>query len=911
VDSRDAPHLELGATIRRTTYGVPHIEAPDFTSLGFGFGYAFAKDNLCTMADRYVTVSGERSRFFGPDGSWTFSGNETENNNLLSDFFYQRINKSRIVEELLDSAPPAGPLPEFEEVVRGYVAGYNRYLRQTGVHGLPDPRCRGKEWVRPIREIDVWRHFYQLGSLASSGVAIEGIGGAEPVAGANATAARAEQRAAIGELEAGERELKGFPLASGSNGYAFGADATADGPGLLLGNPHFPWDGAERLYQIHLTIPGKLDVAGATLYGFPLVLIGHTDDLAWTHTTATAWRFTPFELTLAPGDPHSYLVDGQVKRMKPITVAVKARTANGGLETRARTLYDTDYGPVFTELAGLPFPWTTTKAYALGDVNARNFRYLNHFFRTNLARSVEEYDRIQRRLQGIPWVNSIAVDRGGSAYYSMDGAIPNVPDSKARSCAASIGAALFETTGIPALDGSRSACRWGNDPDAATPGIFGPSKIPRLSRRDYVFNGNDSHWISNPERPLEGFERIIGDERTQRTLRTRLGLVMVRDRLRGTDGLDGTRFSLRALEQVALGNRQYAGELWRDELVGLCESGDTQTGSTGPVDVSEACPVLARWDLHDDLDSNGAILFRRFVENLLANFPSVPTGTPSGQMPGDDSLYDVPFDPSDPVDTPRGLNTDNPLVRRALADAVADLRGAGIRLDASLRPYQYTVRGGQRIPIHGGPGRSRGSGQDGLFNAINVEWDPAKGYPNVPHGTSFITAVSFRRRGCPVAAGTFVTYGQSENPASRHADDYTRAFSRKDWNEVPYCPDEIRRDPNLEVERVATTIAIGPDGGADGDRRSDRDGRDHVDPDRRTAPGSGSAGDEAGGEASAADHKARDGRSLPFTGLGAGAVVLVGVLLIAGGALVRRGPSSRFRAGDRDVGQSTGAARLP
>ena len=27
-------------------------------------------------------------------------------------------------------------------------------------------------------------------------------------------------------------------------------------------------------------------------------------------------------------------------------------------------------------------------------------------------------------------------------------------------------------------------------------------------------NSNDCYWLSNPEQPLEGFARIIGDERT-------------------------------------------------------------------------------------------------------------------------------------------------------------------------------------------------------------------------------------------------------------------------------------------------------------------------------------------------------------------------------------------------------------
>jgi acyl-homoserine-lactone acylase len=58
------------AEIRRTEYGIPHILAHDWEGLGYGYGYAFAQDNICTIAETYVTVDGERSRFFGPDGSY-------------------------------------------------------------------------------------------------------------------------------------------------------------------------------------------------------------------------------------------------------------------------------------------------------------------------------------------------------------------------------------------------------------------------------------------------------------------------------------------------------------------------------------------------------------------------------------------------------------------------------------------------------------------------------------------------------------------------------------------------------------------------------------------------------------------------------------------------------------------------
>lgn len=785
------------AEIARTKYGVPHIKSKTWRGLGFGFAYAFAQDNICTIADSYVTVAAERSRYFGPDESWTFTGNGSVNNNLSSDFFYERINRSGIVEDLISRPPPEGPAPEIRKLVRGYVAGYNAYLRDTGVAKIPDRRCRGAEWVRPLKAIDVYRRFHQLGSLASAGAAIEGIGEAAPAAAApSIAAAEAAQGEALRQLSSGEAGGF-FPLDSGSNAYGLGRAATS-GPwrGMVLGNPHFPWDGSERLYQAHLTIPGKLDVAGASLYGVPLILIGHNRRLAWSHTVASAWRFTPFELQLVPGDPHSYLVDGQPKRMKPVELTVQVKTANGTLEDRSRTLYETEYGPMLTSILGLPlFPWTPLKGYALGDANYENFRYLNHFLATDRARSVRAYDRIGRRIQGIPWVNSIAADRRGRAYYSMDGAIPNVPDSKANGCAGSLGTTVFPLTGIPILDGSRAACGWDTDPGAVVPGIFGPDSIPRLFRRDYVTNGNDSHWLSNPEEPLTGYARVIGDEGTPRSLRTRLGLVMVLERLAGTDGLERKRFTLRKLAKVALNNRQYAGELWRDELVAYCEQNPSLAGSSGQVDVSGACPVLAAWDVRDELDSQGAILFRRFASRLFANFQSVPTGVSSSQRQGESAAYDVGFDPADPVNTPRGLNTSNPAVGRALADAVTDLRGAGIPLDAPLGRFQSETRAGSAIPIHGGPGGL------GVFNAINVPWDAKAGYPNVPHGTSFIAAMGFKRSGCPAEALTFVTYGQSENQGSRHAADYTRAFSRERWNRVPFCAGDVRRK-TLDVVRV-------------------------------------------------------------------------------------------------------------
>jgi acyl-homoserine-lactone acylase len=42
------PRSPYSAEIRRTAHGIPHIKAGDYGSLGFGYGYGFAEDNVCT-----------------------------------------------------------------------------------------------------------------------------------------------------------------------------------------------------------------------------------------------------------------------------------------------------------------------------------------------------------------------------------------------------------------------------------------------------------------------------------------------------------------------------------------------------------------------------------------------------------------------------------------------------------------------------------------------------------------------------------------------------------------------------------------------------------------------------------------------------------------------------------------------
>src|ERR1022692_2293881 len=171
VTSRPLAGHRLEAVIRRTAGGVPHILAHDWTSLGFGYGFAFAQDNLCTMANDYVTVEAQRSRYFGPGASYIQRADGVTVTNQDSDLFFRQIIDAHTVEHLISGLSPAEL-----QLEAGYVRGYNRYLASVGgARGVPDPTCRGQAWVRPITVQDSYLRFYQLMLLVGEDTAIGGI----------------------------------------------------------------------------------------------------------------------------------------------------------------------------------------------------------------------------------------------------------------------------------------------------------------------------------------------------------------------------------------------------------------------------------------------------------------------------------------------------------------------------------------------------------------------------------------------------------------------------------------------------------------------------------------------------------------------------------------------------------------
>ena len=753
AQAADRPLGQGEVEIRRTAHGVPHIRALDREGLGFGAGYAYAQDNICLMADQIVTLSGERALTFGAEGQTTVSFRPIPN--VEADVFFRSIfdmDALRLAFAQVD--------PRYADMVRGYVAGYNRYLSDTGRAALPAP-CRDADWVRPITLDDLLRLNDEKMIQASAGAWLSSIIAAKPPGGGVQTALLAPEPAQYAGL--------------GSNGWAFGKDATAQGRGLVLANPHFPWATTNRFYQVHLTLPGELDVMGVTMAGLPGVSMGFNKDVAWTHTVSTDRHFSLFQLDLKPGDPLTYLVDGAPLPIEAVEVAVPVK---GEAEPRRRTVYRTAYGPIVAAPAS-GFAWDTAHAYALRDANRGNLRASEVWLRFGLASSVEDIHQSLVESVGMPWVNTIAADRHGRALYADITATPNLSDAHMQTCAADApAAASCRAARLFVLDGARGACDWPVSAETPDPGLMPGSAMPALFRDDFVANSNDSYWLTNPAAPLTGYPRVIGEEGVPQNLRTRSGLLEIAAWREGSDGQAGRLFDRKGVETILYRNKVLAADLVLDDLLAACGQAPRQTLETGVLDLTQACAVLARWDRRADADSVGTHLFLEFW-------------TTAHKIP---DLYATPFDPREPVTTPHGLSASAEVraaALRALAEAVRLTQSRGLALDAPWGQVQVRPVGAERLAVHGA---------DGVLNAQRSVWsDEAKAYLPV-HGSSYVQVVEFEADGPKAEA--VLSYGQSAHPDSPHYGDQTRLYAAEAWWPLPFTEAEIAADPALTVTRL-------------------------------------------------------------------------------------------------------------
>ena len=795
------------AEIRRTTGGVPHIAGATPADVSYGQGWASAEDHGCSLIDQILKVTGTRAAALGPGA---------EGENVDSDFAWRAIGIDEIAAADFETASSM-VVEQFE----AFTAGWNDQLADVGGDGLAG-WCAGADWIRPITAVEAYTYARSIALQASSSAIIGFIGTAQPPPvepeGIRGRAATVTEPTSIdlGELAAADVGLTGDDRPA-SNGWAIGRDRTVgnDG-GLLLANPHFPWEGELRFAEVHLTVPGEADVYGAQLLGLPGVGIGFTDGVAWTHTVSAGKRMTAYLLSIDPASPTSYLVDGQSVPMASTDESIDILRADGTIDTETRTLWRSEYGPI------LDFPgigWSATNVLSFRDANIDNDESIEQYARMPWIQSIADLQALTSEYQGVPLFNTVAVGDDGTTWYADTSATPNLSADAEQAYIERLFTdpltQIAYDQGVVLLDGSDSRFRWEAVDGSRDPGLVPFSEMPMVQRTDYVFNANDSFWVPSAEFTLSGAYSILhGEQNAPLSMRTRQNAaVLGAANTAGLAGPDGL-FDADEIRMATLENTGRTAALLRAagvtacrttpivEVAELLAADGTVSLPAATVELTAACNVLAAWDGVYDLDRAGPMIWRETMSRFDA-----------AAFENAGALFDDVFDPAQPTTTPGVSAADTAPLLEAMARAVQTITKAGFALETTLGASQFTDRSGTRIPIHGG------NDVDGVTNTVtwsnrssSSEPAPQRGEPvavgsslrgegyRINFGTSFVMTVDYT--GDEVRAWSLLVYGQTGDRTSSLFDSQTVAFSEKRWRQVAFADSEIDADADLETYTV-------------------------------------------------------------------------------------------------------------
>ena len=748
----------------------------------FGQGWACARDHLPTIADQLVKADGKRARWHGRG---------VDDAHVHSDIGYSVLGLRTLAAEMARDQPQP-----VLEAVAGYAAGLNVWLAEHGTDDLPD-WCRGAGWIRPFSVEDLFCIYNDGAIMASSRNFARYIGSASPPTGGPDP----------DPSQLGADDLPSGP-GLGSNAWALAGDRTASGRGMVMANPHFPWYGEARFWEAHLTVPGELDVYGASLVGTPGIQIGFTDGVAWSHTFSRGHRFCLYRLDLA--EPTSYRYEDGLRELIAADHDIDVLADDGSLVTETVTRYSSHHGPI----VDLPIlGWSSDTAYALRDANLGNDRFLHQFLEMNRAQSVDELRAALHQVQGIPWVNTIAADRDGNTYYADTSTAPALTaEAQAdweRSLDEDLIAALMFEQRIALLDGSRSSHEWLEVDGAPAAGVESFDRLPEMRGADYVFNANDPYWAPHAIERIQRCTAMAGLYQRPLSPRTRTNAWV----LEGAGPLIGQagRVSSDEVVHAALSNHSLLAQHLCDDVVARGRSAGTVEIDDARVDLAAVAEVLDRWDRRYELDSVGAALWREFL-----------AGFTDAELRDRGQLFADGFDVSDFVSGPATLAAPGEVdqVAVALARAVLALAEAGLPPDCRLGDVQFVERGGRRVALHGG------GEVEGVTNVVmafgglarddleppEYTYVPAAGrdlrtglhqggYP-VEYGVSFLMVAEFTDDG-PRGHGLLV-YGQSGDRRSVHHADQLEPFAQKRLRPMLF------RDAEIDAETIERRVLSGP-----------------------------------------------------------------------------------------------------
>lgn len=374
--------LASRVTIRRDTYGIPHILAQTEEAAAFGFGYAQAEDHCVEIARSLVNARGEEARCFG-------TGAE-------SDLVLKLYGNMEAAAEDLRQVSSL-----YRKIVNAYAEGVNRYV-ETHRAELP-------AWIPAFTGVDVMAS-RRAGAIRSafSQATLRALQRKYPAAGAGGGTWQA--------IPVNTAPADQFAEPPGSNAFALSGSRTASGHPLLLGNPHLNW--SSLYWEAQVTVPGQLDFFGSTLAGIPVLRAGFNEHLGWVTTNNSPDVSDVFALTLDPARPDYYVFEGQARPLIKRDVTIEVKTADGSIRKETRTYWDSHLGKILYR--------TADKAFAVDSTQIDAIHYYEGFYFLSKTRNLKQFlDVMERNM--VPTSNFTYADADGNIMYMWNARIAERP----------------------------------------------------------------------------------------------------------------------------------------------------------------------------------------------------------------------------------------------------------------------------------------------------------------------------------------------------------------------------------------------------------------------------------------------------------------------------------------------------
>ena len=366
--------------IYRDTWGVPHIFGDKDEDTAYGLGYAHAEDDFATIQDILIAARGNLAKYYGRSVA-------------ANDYMVKLLKIWDTVEKNYEN----GLSDDVIKISEAYADGINHYASL-----YPDKAFKG---VFPVKGKDIVAGFIHRMPL------MFGLDGTLAKLATNKYPIKNEDPSTSESDILNQRML-------GSNVIAVSPSRSDDKFTRILINSHQPWSGPVAWYEAHLNSNEGWNMVGGLFPGSPVVLVGHNENIGWSHTVNKPDLIDVYELTLNPENSNQYYFDGRYENFEISESSIKVKIWGPIKWTFKRKVFRSKHGPVIKNEHG---------SFAIRYSGHDEFRYLEQWFRMNKSQNFDDFENALK-LMAIPMFNTIYADKEGNIFYIYNALFPKRSD---------------------------------------------------------------------------------------------------------------------------------------------------------------------------------------------------------------------------------------------------------------------------------------------------------------------------------------------------------------------------------------------------------------------------------------------------------------------------------------------------